>query len=604
MKSIVKRSIAVLAACCSLSASCAKSKAKAKDAKEVKDVDNAVFEKYSNPAFSNPDAMGQANWGTLNCHDPKIFQDDDGTYYVYSTDAAIGGQGQKGLQIRSSTDLVHWKSLATSAIQRKWDRDWLRYTNFNMVNASTWAPTIIKQNGLYYLIHGIIVDSRAPGHPDAAITLTIASSATGPFYPANEAASKDAKIAAALSKLGVKYEQSTIVRYSWEDRAQTNRDPKIKNIESFNLASYNTQTGEYGEASWNGGFGGIDPEFVADVATGKNVEYDIEGRKCYGLTYGSWKGGIALIYIDSVSLKPVNPATGEELDVPADSVEGAFGTCIAGGYGAAYEGAQVIYNSDTGYYYCFVSMGALDWEYRVGVGRAKEVTGPYIDGSGKNMLFERNVANDYHAYGSKIIGSCALDGEYNFRCQGGQSILRTADGKVLFACHSRTNFLPGYFFFLQVHQMFFTEDGWPVLNQNEYYEDANTKEALAPLTKSDVAGTYDAILTVRGTEKGDFQPFAQPTPIPAVSQDDAIPTPSKELRLEADGSVSGAYKGKWSLGADGYTVKIALDNIGEFNGYALKAVDWAKKKGDTRKVITFTAIDGENSGEYLWGNKR
>ena len=602
MNKFLRKGVAFTLAFCSLSFTFAKSK---KNNKNPKDVDDVVFEKYSNPAFSNPDAMGQSNWGTLNCHDPKIFQDDDGTFYVYSTDAAIGGQGQKGLQIRTSKDLVHWKSLDTSAIQRKWDRDWLRWTNFNMVNASTWAPTVIKQNGLYYLIHGIIVDSRSSGHPDASITLSISSKPTGPFYPASDASAKDPKIASVLNSLGVEYKQSTIVRYSWEDRAKVAKDPKIKNIESFNLADYDTQKGvREGEASWLGGFGGIDPEFVNDVATGKNVEYDIKGRKCYGFTYGSWKGGIALMYLDSKSLKGVNPQTGEELDVPADSVEGAFGKCIAGGYGASYEGAQVIFNSDTGYYYCFVSMGWLDWEYRVGVGRSKNVEGPYIDGSGKSMLLTKNNSGEYHAISSKIIGSHALEGEYSFRCQGGQSILRASDGKILFACHSRTNFLPGYFFFLQVHQMFFNDEGWPLLNQNEFYEDEKTKETLEPLSKAQIAGVYDTILTVRGTELGDFQPYGQPTPVPAISQCDAIPTASKAVTLGEDESISGAYSGKWTLGDDGYSVIFDIDGVGTFSGYALNAVDWAKKKGSTRRVLTFTAFDGTTTGEYFWGNKR
>ena len=350
--------------------------------------------------------------------------------------------------------------------------------------------------------------------------------------------------------------------------------------------------------------GGIDPEFVNDVATGNNVEYDIKGRKCYGFTYGSWKGGIALMYLDAVSLKPVNPLTGEELDVPADSVEGAFGKCIAGGYGASYEGAQVIFNSDTGYYYCFVSMGWLDWEYRVGVGRSKSVEGPFIDGSGRSMLLTKDNAGEYHAISSKIIGSCALDGEYSFRCQGGQSILRTADGKILFACHSRTNFLPGYFFFLQVHQMFFNSDGWPILNQNEFYEDSSIKETLSPISKSEVAGVYDTILTVRGTELGDFQPYGQPTPVPAISQCDAIPTASKEMTLSEDGGIGGAYSGTWTLEDDGYSVVFDIDGIGTFKGYVLNAVDWAKKKGNSRRVLTFTAFDGSKTGEYLWGNKR
>ena len=592
MNKIFRASLAAALASCALStASAAK-----------KDVDNAVITKYANANAFNG---SQDVWGPLNCHDPKLFQDDDGTYYVYSTDAAIGGAGQKGLQIRTSTDLVHWQSLSKSAIQRKWDKEWLKWVNFNMAQASTWAPTVIKQNGLYYLIHGIITDSRSPGNPDAAIALTISSSPTGPFWPAAQAAAKDPKVGEVLSKLGVSYKQSNIVRYTWYDRTWDDDDPSIANQYCYNLANYDTHTAQEADTAggWTYGFGGIDPEFVTDVATGKNVEYDICGRKCLGLTYGSWKGGIALMYLDAVSLKPVNPADGSEIDAPADTVPGAFGTAIAGGFGAAYEGAQVIYNSESGWYYCFVSMGSLDWDYRVGVGRSREVTGPYLDGSGRSMYLDAMTGSDFHSIGSKIIGGHVLENEFSFRCQGGQSIMRSKDGKILFACHARTNFLPGYYFFLQVHQLFFTDDGWPVLNQNEYYEDKNFAEKLSPLTAADIAGDYDTILTVRGSDVSDYKPFGQNDPV-TVNTADGIPTQSKLITLAADGSVSGAYSGSWQLLEDGYTFTVTLEGLGSFRGYALTAVDWAKRKGKTRRTVTFTAYDGNGSGEYFWGNRK
>ena len=48
-----------------------------------------------------------AQWG---CHDPKLFQDDDGTYYVYSTGWA------DGVQIRKSTDAQHWEKVEKSPL--------------------------------------------------------------------------------------------------------------------------------------------------------------------------------------------------------------------------------------------------------------------------------------------------------------------------------------------------------------------------------------------------------------------------------------------------------------------------------------------------------
>ena len=197
-----------------------------------RDADKSVYTKYASPRSGT-----QAEWGTLNCHDPKIFQDDDGMYYVYSTDAAIGGAGQKGLQIRRSADLVNWECLNTSAIQRKWDKAWLKWVEFDRAGASSWAPTVIKQNGLYYMYHGIITDKDRSGDPVAAIALAVSSSVTGPFYPAHEAAAKDPKIKEVFDSLGVSYEQSLLVRYTYYDRSYTSDDESITKYDMLNTGS-------------------------------------------------------------------------------------------------------------------------------------------------------------------------------------------------------------------------------------------------------------------------------------------------------------------------------------------------------------------------------
>lgn len=595
----------VLTGCASTGGTSSKSSSKSKSSGKL-DVDKEVYYKYS-----SPNSGDIASWGGLNVHDPKLWQDDDGTYYCYSTDAAIGGAGPKGVQVRTSKDLVHWSMQSQSAIQGNWDRDWLKWVDFNRSTASTWAPTIIKQNGLYYMMHGIITDSRNRGYPDAAITLTVSKSPLGPFYPIAQAADKDADIKAIFKKLGVSYKQSTVVRYTYYDRSYDEDDPSIADIYCNNNAMYDTHTAEEGEtSSMSLGFGCIDPEFVTDVANGKLKEYVVAGKRtCYALTYGSWKGGIALMYVDKTSLKPVTQ-DGKEVDLSADTEVGAFGICIAGGYGAAYEGAQVIFNSDNGYYYCFVSMGNLENEYRVGVGRSKNIEGPYLDASGKSMYLDTMHSQDYHAIGSKIVGANELKGECSWRCPGGQSIMRSQDGKILFAHHTRTNFMQGYYFFLQVHQMFFTKDGWPVINENEYYNDYDgSDEKLGGLTVADMAGTYDTILTVRDSLIGNFTPKYDTNPA-QVCLADAKPTPSKELVLNEDGSIGGKeYSGTWTLdevtGAFEIKLKTAKGkDIGSFTGYALKAVDWARRNTKTFRTVTFTTIDGSSSGEYFWGNRR
>ena len=616
-------------------------------------LDDYVNTKYSNGMADS--AASQANWKMANCHDPKIFQDDDGTYYVYATDASTGNIGYTGLNVRYSKDLVNWTVSSKSSFQGYWDKEFLAWEGFaassseqvqnnTSYTASSWAPTVIKQNGLYYMYHGVNADVTALGGKAASsIVLAIASKPLGPFYPASfisaytsgsDTKGNDADILSIKNKLadlGVSYTNNFLVRYC---------RPSTANAQGSYDGTTVTCTNDYATCG-NAIYGCIDPEFVFDLADGSLKEFTIGSNSCYALTYGSWLYGIVLCYVDKVSLKPVAQAafstysTGDELNIPLDyaaqltSDTDLLGTPLIGGAAnattpsnaasTAYEGAQVFYNSNTSYYYIITSCGNLNWEYRCGLGRASSITGPYLDAGGKDMWLGTTDYAKYHAIGSKIIGSQVLNNEYSFRSQGGLSVIRANNGKILFVCHSRTNFQKEYYFYLQLHQMFFNEEYWPVLNQNEYYSDysgytSSGSESLSKLSLSDIAGTYNTILTVRGTETGTFTSGAGETAT-KVCLADAEPTESKTMVIEADGTISGTnYSGSVALEADGYTATILLkdstgSDLGTFKGYFMYAVDWAKKGSRTdRYTITFTTLDSSTTdseaGEYFWGNRK
>lgn len=619
-----------------------------------------VNTKYSNGA--NDSRANQTGWNAANCHDPKLFQDDDGTYYVYATDASCGNIGYVGLHIRSSTDLINWTGEATSALTGYWDEDFLAWEGFKASSAETkqdnteytaytWAPTVIKQNDLYYMYHGVNADVKLSGGGTkwaSSICLAIASKPTGPFYPAsfisNYTSGNNADINSIKSKLnslGVTYKQNFLVRY--------NAVGSSARAEQSTLDGNKIPNPDYTDAN-NGRFGCIDPEFVYDVATGKIMEYKIGSNTCYAIIYGSWLNGIALAYVDSVSLKPVYKdtanhninqitidgvtyKTGDPMDIPLDKAStwngfttgnyACLGERIAGGYGAGYEGAQLFYNSNTHYYYLITSCGGLDYEYRCTLGRSTAIEGPYFDAGGQNMVLTSSNAANYHAIGSKIIGSHVLKDEYSFRCQGGLSVWRNKDGEIIFANHARTNFQEGYYFYLQCHQMFFNADGWPVLNQNEYYNDytgltKNGKESLSKLTVDDIVGTYDTILTVRGTDTASVKSlgiYGASEVTTKVNKQDAVPTASIGMVLEKDGSISGNYTGTWQLASDGYSITIDLKDtsgstLGRFKGIVMYAVDWARKTNEERFTITFSTLCYDESGssakagEFFWGNRQ
>lgn len=543
---------------------------------------SVINAKYQNKGF-NQAAM--TTWGALNCHDPKLFQDDDGTYYVYSTDASIGNMHQRGLQVRTSKDLITWKCLPQSAIRNNWDKDMLDWVGQTNGNATSWAPTVIKQNGKYYMFHGIITDAVIDGdegRPAAWIGLAISDKPEGPFIPAHKYDSTT-------------YKQSALVRYVWSTRPTDTKTPGMNYRACKNNGGY----------SWFEGFGAIDPEFVYDITTGQMMTDEFGD---YYMTYGSWKAGIALITVDNETFKPTYK--GKVLDRPLDETEGASGIKLAGGYGAPWEGAQLIYNSETGYYYLFCSTGNLDNDYSVRVGRSKNVEGPFVDAQNQRMVDAYDAS--CRTTGHKILGAFVLGDGLGWRSLGGMSLLKITDtdtltgkNKMVLCSHARTNFQPSFYFYVQTRQLYFTKDGWPVLNPNEY-----SGENLKQFTVADLAGTYDVVMTVRSIEKGDVPAFGGILNS-NINKADGMETESVEVTFNPDGTISGAYTGKWTLATDGYNAEFSLEKdgkyLGKFNGLFTPAIDWAKKEGN-RNVITFSAVCGElnqpKTGEHLFGNKK
>lgn len=114
---------------------------------------------------------------------------------------------------------------------------------------------------------------------------------------------------------------------------------------------------------------------------------DTEGKKY--LVYGSFFGGIFI--------KELDPVTG----LPLDGDEYSLGDRIAikpkDSYIDGPEGAAVIYNPKTEYYYLLLSYGWLGDDYDVRVGRSKNVKGPYLDESGKSLNGE--------SLGLRLMGS-------------------------------------------------------------------------------------------------------------------------------------------------------------------------------------------------------
>lgn len=308
-----------------------------------------------------------------------------------------------------------------------------------------------------------------------------------------------------------------------------------------------------------------------------NVLYDASGNLwCF---YGSFFGGIYAIQLDKATGLPLSGQ--------------GMGTHVAGGSGVAMEGPYVV--MEGGYYYLFVSYGDLNTDYNVRVFRcpvSEGITGNYVDSQGYNAKVGASgkaiTTSDFRLHGNKILGGYKIGDNMGYRAPGHMSVLKDG-GNYYMVSHTRTDAMPSYNFFISVRQMFFTDDGWCVLNQNEY-----AGERLQAMNVANVMGVYDAVMTVTGTEVENFVKYEGGNPVQNVNSADAHETLSKQIAFNANGTVTGEHgTGDWFI-SDDYKITVTI-GTDVYVGFVIAAKD---SKGNN--VISFTAIN--QNGVYLFGN--
>ena len=319
------------------------------------------------------------------------------------------------------------------------------------------------------------------------------------------------------------------------------------------------------------------------------VFYDEKGN--LWIAYGSWSGGIFMLELDE--------ETGlRDYDVTYSTTGGDpyFGKRIAGGFYVSGEAPYIEYID--GYYYLFVTYGGLaaggvknDYNnggYQMRVFRSENPDGPYVDARNTSAVFKSFMtdfgpsANDnrgvniFGAYGE--WGNMAK-GSYGERSQGHNSIIAAEDGRTYLVYHTRFQ-NRGEEHQVRVHQVFQNEDGWLVAAPFEY-----TGEQV---TSADIAITQQ-IATDR--IPGTWQVLIHPFKLDHTKKEIAKPV---EVQLNADGSVSGAQTGTWSVqeGTSYFTIKLGTT---EYKGVM---VEQTLEPSDD-KAASFTVMN--RNGVTVWG---
>ncbi|UPK46693.1 family 43 glycosylhydrolase [Paenibacillus pabuli] len=305
-----------------------------------------------------------------------------------------------------------------------------------------------------------------------------------------------------------------------------------------------------------------------------DVFFDKNGK--LWMVYGSYSGGIFILEMDEKTGKPL-PNQG-------------YGKKLTGGNHSRIEAPYMLYSPETDYYYLYLSYGGLgaDGGYNIRVARSKTPDGPFLDAEGNDMI---NVKADkdkplfddrsIEPFGVKLLGNFLFQRQIGdsgtgqgigYVSPGHNSAYYDADtGKQFLIFHSR---FPGRGeeHEVRVHEMHMNSEGWPVVSPYRY---AALEENTAQLTTQDIAGQYNWVN--HGKE---------------ITADIKS---SQTVQFTADGQISGAVTGTWSLEADNH-VQITSNNV------VYKGVFTHEWEPDSQKtILTFSALS--SSGVTIWGSQ-
>lgn len=338
------------------------------------------------------------------------------------------------------------------------------------------------------------------------------------------------------------------------------------------------------------------------------------------MSYGSWFAGIFMIKLDKENglrdytytypyqVKGVTTTAGAA-DANATS-DPYFGKKIAGGWGVSGEASYI--QKVGKYYYLFMSYGGLTAAggYQIRVFRSEKPDGPYKDcltSTGIDAMYGKYILNfggdAKRDEGVKLFGNYQWETMPNAElAQGHNSAIVDHKGRALIVYHTR---------FLnrdeehevRVHQLFVNQDGWLVAAPYEFSDETYTDNDIA------TQQLYDATEVA-----GDYQIIAHPYRQNTAAMNYEKPV---TIHLNADGSISGEYTGKWELVSGTSYINLTLKGVAtanaevKFKGVLTKqTIDYTNIK-----ALCFTALsssDGlatsggaslQTRGLSIWGSK-
>lgn len=538
--------------------------------KDAKKVDAVLFELYGSGTCETGN-------GRVGIHDPSIVKAEDGTYYIF---------GSHGCAAKS-TDLINWTSVACGVNDNNrllvpegktlrevlseplsWTDAFQKVNHYSSNNWQTniWAADVIYNKAMgKYCYYG---SSSVWGQTSSVIWMATSDNIEGTYEYGGSI------VYSGFNNLTEenKFIRTNSMHYSFSNLSEILLDKEIEN------SSYFLEDGEYD--------GTVYPNCI-DPA----VFYDNDGN--LWMTYGSYFGGIYLMPLCEENGLPDYEYMEEHEDYDAYYGKKIIKTTLANDLSG--EGPYITYDSETDYYYLFISYCGLAslGGYNVREYRSKTVDGPYLDAAGNSALDDVNT-------GLKLMGNYKFDClDTAYLAAGHSSCIETDDGKLFHVYHTRFNNGQENYE-TRVHQMARTENGWAVVLPFEYSGETINESGYSV---EEICGEYEFVN--HGSISNGCSDWAN------VNN---IIVPTQSITLNADGTISGLkvyqsvkdntnvsshdVNGTWQVEEGSAYITLVIDGV-TYEGVLCMQKDESAEK--TEKLV-FSAM-GENN-ECIWGVKK
>lgn len=302
----------------------------------------------------------------------------------------------------------------------------------------------------------------------------------------------------------------------------------------------------------------IDPSIVTNPDTGEQWMH-----------YGSYFGGLHCVQL--------NPETGLTLH-PGD--QGHLTARRFDGKKNNIEAPEIIYNPQLKQYFLFVSYDPLMTTYNVRVGRSEKPEGPFLDYFGNDM---REETDNYPI----LIAPYQFNNHIGWAGTAHCSVFEDKDGNYYMANQARLR-PQNHMMDLHIRQIFWTEDGWPVLSPERY---ANTPQPK--ISRDDLIGEWE-IIEIKGNIPQRQLEAGQVLWGENLLRQEEENKP-KIIVLNKDSAISGSISGKWSFGGDDTLTLNSSDSVQSLHLF------WGQDWENQTQTILFTGINSK--GYSIWGKR-